>query len=487
MKNLLLAIILIAPIVDSCQIKEERATPKNQKVEKYAEDIINTHSIPGMAIAVLKDNSVIHKGFYGNESLKTKKTISSKTLFKVFSLTKTFVATGIFQLIEQGKVSLTDKLSDHFEGLPRLWTEVTIANLLSHSSGLPDIRHLIKELQDDSISDKELVNMLFDDEMDFAPNTQWNYNQTNFILLKMLIEKQTSSTFENYILENQFPESKEEDVLFSSGANTNILNQATYYNYNRETESFELKNEFSGHKNHPLAGINLTLDEYIHWNQRLDKDEFFSKESKSNMWTPFEFTESDRQFLHGWDVYAVNDNNSFGFSGGGVSGFRKFVEKNLTIIILTTGYKNYSVQDIIIDHIAGIVDPSLYDQNASLTEDIMGTYFLNNSTKNYSYIIEKVKQENPKINLEETFNSIGFTLFFQLDRQDDAIDLFKLNALENPESFDAFGSLGYLYFLTEQYQLARDNYVKALDLNPENTYSERRIKEIDNILHERAN
>lgn len=54
MKNLLLAIILIAPIADSCQIQEERATPKNQKIEKYAEDIINTHSIPGMAIAVLK-------------------------------------------------------------------------------------------------------------------------------------------------------------------------------------------------------------------------------------------------------------------------------------------------------------------------------------------------------------------------------------------------------------------------------------------------
>ena len=117
----------------------------------------------------------------------------------------------------------------------------------------------------------------------------------------------------------------------------------------------------------------------------------------------------------------------------------------------------------------------------------MGTYFLKNSSQNYTSIVEKVKQDNPETNLEEVFKSIGYTLFFQLERQQDAIKLFKLNILEYPNSYDTYGSLGYLYFLTEQYDVARKNYVKALKINPENSYSERRIKEIDQILKEQQN
>ncbi len=444
--------------------------------------MMDNHDVPGMALAVIKDNSVIHKGYYGKESLETKKPITSETVFKVFSLTKTFVATGVFQLIEKGKLSLDDKLSMHFDGLPSTWQQVTIGNLLSHSSGLPDIRQLITELEDDSIEDREFLALLYDVEMDFATGSQWSYNQTNYILLKMLIEKVSNSKFETCILNRQFSKSKGGSVLFSSGSNISISNHASYYSYDKESQAFAPKKDFSGRKNHPLAGLNLTLDEYIHWNQRLDNDEHISKETKTSMWTPFKFSESNRHFLYGWDVYTVNDYDSFGFSGGGVSGFRKFVDKDLSIIVLTTGYKNYSIHDIMIERIAGIIDTSLHDKDAVLTEQVMGTYFLNGPDQDYQSIVQEVKQNNPGTHLEEVFKSIGYTLFFQLDRRDDAIQLFKLNVIEYPEAYDTYGSLGYLYFLTEQYEVARENYAKALELNPDNSYSERRIKEIDLIL-----
>jgi len=485
MKNLLFLILLIIPLKQTCQKTTEGAISTHQNIEEYLLDMINVHKIPGMSVGVIKDGSVIHKGFYGTENLESNKAISNETLFKVFSLTKIFVATGIFQLIEQGKLSLSDPLSLHFEGLPKKWNQVTIANLLSHSSGLPDIRQLISELENDAILDKELIEMLYNDEMEFPTSSQWNYNQTNYILLKVLIEKVSKSKFESFILNHQFPTSNPEDVLFSSGTDNNVSNQATYYNFDRDTESFTIKKEFSGQKNHPLAGMNLTLDEYILWNQRLDNNLFFSNDTKQAMWTKFNFTESDRQFMHGWDVYSANDYQSIGFSGGGVSGYRKFVDNDISIIVLTTGFQNYSVQNTIIDHIAGVLDSALYDENASIIEQVMGKYFLSDTTIAHDAIIAKVKTSNPKASLEEVFNSIGFTLFFQLDRKDDAIDLFKLNASEYPDSYDAFGSLAYLYFLTEEYVLARKNYLKAFELNPENDYSERRIQEIDSILKDK--
>jgi len=487
MKKILLLIILVTPFLESCTTNPDETEVKDQRIKKYLVEMQNNHSIPGMAVAVIKNDSVIHKGFYGTKTLKKNSPITEKTLFKVFSLTKTFVATGVFQLIEQGRISLDDKLSLHFEGMPKKWQHVTIANLLSHSSGLPDIRHLTKELANDSISDKEFVEMLYNDEMEFATNSQWNYNQTNYILLKMILEKVSGSEFETYIVKQQFPDSDKMKVLFASGADTSIINQATYYNYDKETGNFELKKDFAGRKNHPLAGINLTLDEYIKWNRRLDDGEHFSVKTKESMWTQFEFTESKRKFLHGWDVYTSKDYDSFGFSGGGVSGFRKYVDKDFTIIALTTGYKHYSVHNMIIDHIAGIMDESLKNDELVLTEKTMAQYFLKETFFPIEQIVNEVKQENPKMNLEEVFKSLGFTLFFDLGREDEAIELFEKNAIEYPESFDTHGSLAYLYFLTKQYKSARENYVKALELNPDNGYSERRIKEIDMILKSQKN
>ena len=434
-----------------------------------------------MAIAVMGKEGVIHKGYYGLASMGTRETVTNRTVFKIFSLTKTMVATGIFKLVEEGKVSLEDKLSDYFNDLPGKWRTVTVANLLAHSSGLPDVIPYVDELQNDSISNDEFIKSLYNDEMDFKTGEEWRYNQTNYILLRQIIQKTTKGSFMDYVLKHQFPVSDESSVFFSSDSNNSISDLAEYYQYDRELNRFKKKMEFFGNKNLPLAGMHLTLDEYIGWNDRLDKNMLVNERTKKLMWTPFAFSKVDRNFLHGWDVYEVNGHDSYGFSGGGVSGYRKFVEKELTIIVLTTGYKHYSVQDIIIDHIAGIVDSSLKDEEADLKERITAKYFLSGDSIDIEEMVAGIKTENPDSNLESTFKSLGYRLFFELDRKEEAISLFEANVSEYPESYDTYGSLAYLQFLTQHFKLSRENYVKALELNPENSYSTRRIKEIDEM------
>jgi len=245
--------------------------------------------------------------------------------------------------------------------------------------------------------------------------------------------------------------------------------------------SYQLKREFYGSKNHPLAGLILTLDDYISWSQRLFHNDFLNEESLNQMWSKFDFTVTDRRFLHGWDVYEVNEYDSYGFSGGGVSGFRYFPDQDLTIIVLTTGYKNYSIQDIMIEGIAGILSDELDNSTSIITESIMQDHILH-SDEPIPSIMYDIKSVYPERNLEEIIKSIGYTLFFDLNKKELAISLFEENVKEYPGSYDTFGSLGYLQFLTEDYKNARVNYAKALELNPKNTYSVRRMKEIDGIL-----
>lgn len=484
-KSLALCFFLSVLFLGCSEEKTKEATAQlnllNNEIDGYIHHMMKTHEVPGMAVAVVQNDSLIHSGYYGSGSLRTKEPITNKTVFKIFSLTKTMVAISVFKLIEEGKISLEDKLLDYLDDLPEKWQTVTVANLLSHSSGLPDVIPYVEELQNDSISDRQFIRLLYNDEMDFKTGEEWSYNQTNYILLRLIIEKTTKAPFMDHIIKHQFRASDSTGVFFSSDPDKPISNLTNYYQYDHEVNKFKKKTEFSGNKNLPLAGMNLTLEEYIGWNDRLDKNLLVSERTKKLMWTPFAFSKTDRHFLHGWDVYEVNGHDSFGFSGGGVSGFRKFLEKDLSIIVLTTGYRHYSVQDIIIDHIAGIVDPSLKDEESDLKELITAKYFLSSDSLDLRKIVTTTKLENPDIDLEPIFKSLGYRLFFEFDRKKDAIALFEANVLEYPESYDTHGSLAYLQFLTDQFEISRKNYVKAQKLNPENTYSERMIERIDEL------
>jgi len=484
MKSIITITVLLSLILKSCI--EDSKVAINQlnkdKIENFVIDKMKTHEIPGMAIAVVYNGEVIHKGFYGNKTIDHEDPITKETTFKIFSLTKTFVATSIFKLIQENKLSINDSLSKYFTDLPDDWAPITIANLLSHSSGLPDVRNYMSDFQDDSISDNHLLKTLFDEPMEFRANTQWRYNQTNYILLKLIIEKISKKSFEDHILQNQFPSSDPNDVFFSYKPFQKLPSRPNYYQFDKKENKYIQKPEFLGKKNLPLAGLNLTLDEYVKWNNRLDKNELLNMPIKSRMFSIFNFTESDRLFLHGWDIYPVNNNLSIGFSGGSVSAYRKFNDKDLSIIVLTTGYKYYPVQDMIIDHIASIVDNTLKDEKSQLIETILSRYFLNDLTANLRLTYENIKKENPHIDIEKVFKSVGYTLFFDLNMKEEAIALFLLNVEEFESSFDTHGSLGYLYFLTGQLDLSRKYYLNAQRLNPNNPYSKKKLEEIDAIL-----
>ena len=91
---------------------------KIKAIDSYVESIRNRYEIPGVALAVIKDQKVIHQNYYGYANLEHQVPVSENSLFRLYSLTKPIVSVGVFQLIEQGKVKLEDKISAFFVDLP---------------------------------------------------------------------------------------------------------------------------------------------------------------------------------------------------------------------------------------------------------------------------------------------------------------------------------------------------------------------------------
>ncbi|WP_192497138.1 serine hydrolase domain-containing protein [Gulosibacter chungangensis] len=167
-------------------------------------EALMTQMVDAGAPAVLveiRDGEHVWSGVQGVRSKKTELPAKITDPTRIASLTKPMVATILLQLVEEGLVQLGDPIEDYLPGIVEV-REVTVRQLLNHSSGLPDYVPTLA-LEDPSafttqivspISHEELVQRALTQGWSFDPGTGWEYSNTNYIVLTMLIEELTSST-----------------------------------------------------------------------------------------------------------------------------------------------------------------------------------------------------------------------------------------------------------------------------------------------------
>ena len=478
MKKAILIISFLFLKISSFGQKENSLTGNfKQKIDNYIKEIIEINEIPGLAIAVVKNGKIMYEQNYGKSSIQENTFVDKKSIFRLYSTTKLISAVGVFQLIEKDKLSLEDKISKYLDNLPNEWQEVKIKNLLTHSSGLPDIVKF-----DDipySLDDNEKWVRLYDKPMEFKTGNQFGYNQTNYVLLSKIIEKITGLPFAEYILKNQFPKTKK-GVIFSANSSEFIVDRVVRHNYNFQTKKYERFNVEHGEIHNAGSGLNISLKEFIDWNKRLDKNILLNPKTKTAMWSSFQFGNKDDKFLHGWGIYETNKIESFGFSGGYLTAFRKFINNDLTIIFLSNGYKNFHIEDQAINHIAGIIDEKLMDKDLLTEEEITFAFFKNDYVK-AEQIYNTIKSKNPKLNFENRLIIIGYDLLNNQNLKD-AIKVFGLNVKENPNSANAYDCLAEAYFANGQLELSKQNYQKSFDMYSGNTNAKVMVDKIDKLL-----
>ena len=161
---------------------------------------------PGAAVLIARDGKVIYKKGFGIEDITTKKVIDSKTLFNVGSISKTFVAFGILQLAKENKLSLDDDLYKYFPDFKNsaIAKKIKIQHLLTHTSGLPDIRRV----QENSVffltakDEENWAPIKKTDSLEFEPGEKFNYSNPAFNALALIIEKVSGTKWQRYIQKN---------------------------------------------------------------------------------------------------------------------------------------------------------------------------------------------------------------------------------------------------------------------------------------------
>ena len=469
---------ILLGVIIACSLEKEEGflnETQKQEVENYVTHIQNRHEIPGVSLAILKRDSVIYRRNFGKANIEHNVPIKEESIFRVYSLTKPIIAVAIFQLIEENKLSLEDEVGKYIKDIPESWQKVQLKYLLTHSSGLPNMGSFPER---EKLTEEEVKEATFKKETQFVKGEKYAYNQSNFWLIQRIIEKVSGEDLEDFILKNQFNNEREK-VFFSSNSKEIVANRVTPY-FPFATGKMEIDHSsLIGRYMFAANGLNVTIDEFIKWNNKLIKNELIKESTKKAMWKVFPYTKSTKKFAYSWDKRVLNNHRSFGFSGSLVTAYRIFPDDDISILFFANGLGNYFNIENIVNHIVSIVDSDIVDVNNLVFEKLMQDILVKEDSSLKTQLAY-YKKMYPSLNFEGILNSIGYQLINQ-EKKKKAIRVFKFNSEEFSSSANTFDSLGEVYFITKNYNLAIDNYEKAIALGGTNGNAKNMLQKINEI------
>lgn len=306
---------------------------------------------PGVAVLVMRSDTVLFQGCYGLADMETKARVTPQTNFNIASVSKQFTATAVMQLAEEGKLLLTDPVGDYFpEYTDPLWQKVQIRHLMSHTSGIPDLRDYPREVKikgDDNLAIEYMQTL---DTLLFEPGTDYRYTNPTYVLLGRLIERVSGQPFEEYMAEHIFAPAGMTNTCYF-GPEKEIPDMAHAYNFIDEIPRRwpELDyGEDTFFATRPDGGIYTSIEDLSKWIPALVDGKIVSSKSLEALWTPFLGMKDGEGYGYGFGVME-RDSLKIIYHFGGNGAFRSaeayYPEQKGLILILAA--QNYWDRDVL--------------------------------------------------------------------------------------------------------------------------------------------
>jgi CubicO group peptidase (beta-lactamase class C family) len=466
----------------------QNAGPEN--VETFLQTQMQKWHIPGLQYAVIRHGAIVKLGSFGLANIQDSIPVTNKTLFQTNSITKAFTGVAIMQLVEAGKLDIAGPISRYLDGMPSAWRPITIRQLLTHTSGIPDIwdnqGRLIADGEEAAWARVQTL------PMDFAPGEQFRYNQTNYILLGKIIDKLSGEPFARFIKEQQFDVAGMPESGFYDSHDV-VPHSAHIYRYvagNRHLEK-RLTCVFDDFPPflRTAVGINTTAEEMARWIIALQQGKLLKKKSSIEaLWTPGVLNDGSSKgfggalsgYALGWPRTMPPEERVVGGIGAGRTAFFIYPDQDLAVVVLTN--LQFGAPEALVFGVAGhyvrTLDPStgfgLPPAIKTLRSELKRTGF-----EHAREVVEKLKSRDSKFVPQELdLNAWGYDLLREKQVRE-AIEIFKLAVDLYPRSANTYDSLAEAYENHGDRELAIKNYKKSLQLNPKNANAVEHLKGLE--------
>jgi D-alanyl-D-alanine carboxypeptidase len=289
-------------------------------VETLVAEAMKRPEAAALSVAVARGDELVYSKGHGKAELEFGALADERTLFRIGSITKQYTAAAIVKLAEEGKLAIDDPLVEHLGDYPAS-EELTLRHLLTHTGGVPSYTGLgppWEAHRSHELADEELVALFKDLPLEFAPGERWNYSNSGYYLLGMVVAEVSGKPYARSLEETFFTPLGLERTRYDSNSDV-IPNRAQGYAF-----------EGGRHHNDGLIGMSQpgaagallsTAGDLVRWQQALVSGRVVSGESYAEMTLSYMLTDGrETNYGMGLQLDTLAGQRCV-WHGGGIDGF----------------------------------------------------------------------------------------------------------------------------------------------------------------------
>ena len=299
-------------------------------LDTYLRAEMANQRIPGMAVAVLRDSKPVSVRTLGLANVELDTPVTRDTVFKIGSVSKQFIATGIMLLVRDGKVQLDDPVSKYLEDTPAAWSGITLRHLLTHTSGLVRESPGFEGLKPQS--DADVIRAAYDVPLQSPPGAKWSYCNLGYFILGEVIHKASGQPWPQFMTERVFKPAGMTATRTTDAIDV-VPNRANGYLFRDNV----LHNVGPLLALRPSGAFLSTITDLMKWDKALRDAVVLTKAEQAQMLTPMKLNDgSSTDYGFGWEVDELHGHKRVRH-GGSLPGFRTNFSRyddSLTVIVL---------------------------------------------------------------------------------------------------------------------------------------------------------
>ncbi|HKZ10093.1 MAG TPA: serine hydrolase [Rhodanobacteraceae bacterium] len=237
MKQVLSPIVLAASLAVPLSAQAgDLPNDARTKIEQYMNAAVKAEHFMGSILVARGDHVIIAKG-YGMADLENQVPNTPDTEFRIGSVTKQFTAMAILMLQEEAKLNVHDLVCKYVPKCPKDWQPITIYELLTHTSGIPNYTEFknFTEVMSQSMTPTQMVALFKNKPLDFKPGTKFSYSNSGYVLLGYILQRVSGESYEQFLQQHIFGPVGMKDSGYDESHPTSA-NHAKGYRYDGKYE-----------------------------------------------------------------------------------------------------------------------------------------------------------------------------------------------------------------------------------------------------------
>lgn len=458
-------------------------------IDKYLSQLAAENNFSGGLLIIKNGEKIFSKG-YGWANKEKKIPFTPSTLASMGSITKAFTAAAIMKLTEQGKLSVNDKLKKYFPNVPADNAEISIHQLLTHSSGFNEF--LKNDGGDyEKIETEEYLERAFSEPLAFQPGEKAVYTNVGMSILGIIIEQVTGMDYEDFLKQQLFEATNIQSIGYHVADYTN---ENIAHGYKNGKDWGNIPQRIASVGNEPYwnlkanGGLEASLNDMFLWANAFTNNSILQEATIQKMFTAHVLEEGydgQSSFGYGCNI-SKSRRNTIMIDNGGSNGIYyarliRLPEEGIVFYMVTN--ESTMNTNMVLPNVTQLYFKGVIEQDAIAMKPDFETA---EAQKIYSILVQthpadleaEIKKQNILVDDDMVLLEVGQKLIEE-EKADEALSLYQFYTTAFPNIIVAWNDMGDVYQMKGNKDEAIKCYQQALKLRPDNPRAKENLEKLN--------